>query len=129
MPRKRRLSKGRRDIVITETAVKLFREMRLCHCTCPPRDFDEPEFTECSACKTWWSLHFDLHRQLGRKLWQWPCVQHPAARSPYPKDSPADRDWKPDVEAQALWQALAAASVRRVGLTIALKSEGQRPMG
>lgn len=40
----------------------------------------------------WWSAHNELHRQLGAKLWEWPCVEPPGV----------DRE----PEAVALWGEL-----------------------
>jgi hypothetical protein len=45
------------------------------------------------------------------KLWEWPCVQHPDTVSPYPKGSYADKNWRPNLEAQARYIALEEALV------------------
>jgi hypothetical protein len=116
MPMKRRFSKER-DVVVTDTAVKTFEQMRQLsrECTCAAIDwageYDKRE--QCSACRQWWELHSFLHKELKRKLWQWPCVENPSARSPYPKGSPADLAWQPDLEAQDVWRVLRAASKAR----------------
>ena len=40
----------------------------------------------------WWSAHNELHRQLGAKLWEWPCVEPPGVDA--------------EAEAVALWREL-----------------------
>jgi len=64
---------------------------------------------ECPGCKPWCELHSHLWHELRCKLWQWPCIQRPSARSPYPKGSHADLTWKTDLEAQQRWHHLEAA--------------------
>jgi hypothetical protein len=87
---------------ITVTAVRLFESMqRLVCCMCGP--------SECRHCRRWWDLHSELHKELGARLWQWPCIEHPGTRSPYPRGSEADKRWEPDLDAQAMWRALAGA--------------------
>ena len=40
----------------------------------------------------WWSAHGELHRRLGAKLWEWPCVEPPGVDA--------------EAEAVALWREL-----------------------
>ena len=96
---------------ITPVAVKLFDQMRQCRCTCPPRDWHDPKtwIRECEGCERWWELHSHLHTELHCCPWEWPCIEHPSARSPYPRGSEADKRWEPDLEAQELWRQLEAA--------------------
>jgi hypothetical protein len=98
---------------ITPTAINLFTEMRAIRCTCKRIDWAAYwERDECDGCRHWWELHSDLHRELHSKPWEWPCIEHPDARSPYPNDSPADLAWRPDEQAQALWRALDEAAAQ-----------------
>ena len=43
----------------------------------------------------WWSAHNELHRQLGAKLWEWPCGEPPGVDA--------------EAEAVALWRELELA--------------------
>ena len=63
--------------------------------------------SECAACRTWYDLHDELHKELGLKPWQWLCLP----RNPYPPGTAASRNWRadPDGEKQALWQLLGEA--------------------
>ncbi|MGE5242294.1 MAG: hypothetical protein ACM3NI_11660 [Bacteroidota bacterium] len=95
-------------------ALEALREMQRLEdaCTCPPRNWDRDQywkFEPCSACNEWWDHHSILHHELALKPWQWPCVEHPDAASPYPAGSYADQHWQPDLEAQQLYKALEAA--------------------
>jgi hypothetical protein len=89
---------------ITPVAVRLFEAMKRCRCTCNP---DPEVFDDCRGCQKWWRLHNGLHDELGCRPWQWPCVEDPNVPVDDP-DTPAD--WQPDLEAQALWNALEAAA-------------------
>jgi hypothetical protein len=66
---------------ITAQAISTFRAMNKTVCTCPP-----PSVTEgvaggvqprCHGCEEWFRLHSILHRELGCRPWEYPCVQHP----------------------------------------------------
>jgi hypothetical protein len=48
----------------------------------------------------WWLEHGTLHRQLGCKLWQWPCVEPPGV----------ERNYVVQPEALALWAELEQAA-------------------
>jgi hypothetical protein len=99
-------------VPISSRALMIFRRMqrleRRCHCE--PRDWSGEywKWKECANCQKWRDLHSELHDELKRKPWQWPCVQHPDTKSHHPKGSPADL--KPYSEAQALWCLLNDAS-------------------
>jgi hypothetical protein len=69
MPVKKRIDK-RREVVISERAIVIFREMRAAarRCSC--------EFTsECLNCR-WGDLHSELHSELHLPPWIWPCLRH-----------------------------------------------------
>jgi hypothetical protein len=72
MPVKRRIDK-RRDVVISDRAIAIFREMRAVtrRCTCGPDD----SIDKCSACEQWYDLHSELHRELNLPPWIWPCLR------------------------------------------------------
>jgi hypothetical protein len=97
---------------ITPHAVKIFAAMKAIECTCEPRDWDGAywEHQPCAGCAEWWDLHSFLHNELKCRPWEWPCIEHPDAKSPYPENSHADRRWKPDTEAQARWRLLEEAA-------------------
>jgi hypothetical protein len=81
-------------------------------CTCEPIDWGGKYWErgpQCSSCQEWWRQHSILHHELRCKPWQWPCIEHPSARSPYPRGSEADKRCEPDLEAQELWRQLEAA--------------------
>ncbi len=67
---------------ITPAAIELFRQMKTA-----------------GTRAAWWAAHNQLHRELGCKPWQWPCVADPAWNDP---------EAHPD--ALALWAELEAAS-------------------
>jgi hypothetical protein len=94
-------------------ALAAFRKMQELEgrCRCKPRDWKGEywKHTECKACQDWWDQHGILHEALRCKPWQWPCVEHPDSVAPYPTGSAAAKSWQPDLEAQALYRALAAA--------------------
>jgi hypothetical protein len=73
MPVKKRVDK-RRDVVITDRAIAIFREMRAAarRCTCGPDD----SIDKCSACERWYDLHSELHSELSLPPWIWPCLRH-----------------------------------------------------
>jgi hypothetical protein len=52
----------------------------------------------------WWRLHNHLHRLVGAKLWEWPCVEPPDA----------ERNYEVQPEAVALWAELEQALERRI---------------
>jgi len=91
MPFKRRIDKTR-EPPITPRAVEIFDRMRRCN------------------GERWWDLHSDLCDELHTKPWQWPCIEDPREANPYPEGAPAHASWRPDREAQALWQTLDQAS-------------------
>jgi hypothetical protein len=96
---------------ITETAIKVFMEMQRCYCTCPPRDPDNPGARkDCSGCAKWWALHSDLCHELGKRPWQWPCIEDPRAGNPEPLGTLNHAEWRPDEEARARWRALEAGA-------------------
>src|SRR5262249_52870794 len=82
-------------------------------CRCPPRDWRPGKYAgwqPCPACDERVELGRVIARELDLPVWRWfPCVQHPDTISPYPKGSPADQDWRPNLEAQALYRALEEA--------------------
>jgi hypothetical protein len=71
-----------------------------CTCSEPP----------CKACDVWWEQNSILCNELRLQPWQWPAVQHSDVRSPYPEGCEADKQWRPDLEAQARYHALAEAA-------------------
>jgi hypothetical protein len=97
---------------ITPEAIRLFEAMERIECTCAPRDWDGKywEHEPCPGCDRWWKLHGMLHRELGCKPWDWPCIEHPDSVSGYPEGSEASKRWRPNMEAQELWKALDAAA-------------------
>jgi len=113
MPGTRRTPVTRSPLpVISPAAVKIFEAMRRCRCTCPPIDWEGKywERQECLGCKRRSKLHNNLCDELGTKLWEWPCVEDPGATCPYPVWHCAYATWRPNLEAQARWRALATAS-------------------
>src|SRR5262245_42292236 len=95
----------------TPKAVRLFAAMLECECDCAPIVWGGKywERTQCAGCEEWWRLHSLLHKELGAKLWEWPCIQHPEAVTCFPEGSTAAKTWKPDLRAPARWRALGAA--------------------
>jgi hypothetical protein len=84
MPVKRRVAKTRQR-QITPTAVDLFKRMDRLECTCKPLPY--PKYTPpCAGCDEWWELHAELWREVGAKLWAYPCIEVPTPenRKQYP---------------------------------------------
>jgi hypothetical protein len=79
-------------VQITPRAIELYAEMsRLC-CSCPsPKP---PTQEPCPGCARWYDLHADLHVELRRKPWEWPCVARQSARG---AGSPC---WNEDIAAR-----------------------------
>jgi hypothetical protein len=99
----RRVPLARRPAVqITAEAVRLFAAMAKLRCTCPsPKP---PTQGPCPGCQQWYDLHDELHRELGCKPWEWPCV---ARQSPKRAGSPT---WNEDIAAR---MAMLREAVRR----------------
>ena len=81
MPTKRKPIKRNRTRLITPAALELFRQLKAVQ-----------------TQEKWWATHAALHRELGCKPWEWPCVADPDLNS----------DARP--EALALWAELEAAN-------------------
>jgi hypothetical protein len=116
---------------ITDRAIELFDRMCAIKCACEPIDWEGEYWKHrpCGGCDRWWDLHSELHDEMKCKVWDWPCIQSPKARSPYPAGSFADEHWKPDLEAQALWRALAKASATaQRAKRQAVKAARQKPV-
>ena len=94
MPYKRRGGSKERESPITPRAIEIFDRMRRCG----------------YGSDMWWGLHSMLSAELRCKPWDYPCIAPPNERNPYPPGTPAHLSWRPDADAQALWQALAQAS-------------------
>jgi hypothetical protein len=112
--KRRPINRPRRDDRFTPAALEAFRKMRELEgrCRCKPRNWagEYWKHKPCRACDEWWEQHAVLYAELRCKLWEFPCVEHPAdAASPYPKGSWADKNWQPDLDAQARYRALAEA--------------------
>ena len=98
---------------ITPQAIALFDQMKRIQCTCLRRDWDGEywKFRECPGCRKWGDLQAELHVELQRKPWDWPCVAHPGV--------------KPDEDQAALWDALAQASRQARAARRAAKAKTQ----
>jgi hypothetical protein len=88
---------------VTPEAVRLFRAMQRCRCTCEP---DRVGHKQCAGCERWWDLHTELRRETRSKLWDWPCIEDPSEGNPHPPGTYNHERWKPDLEARELWRAL-----------------------
>jgi hypothetical protein len=97
---------------ITPLAISLFTELAAISCTCAPRDWGGKywEDKQCAGCERWYELHARLHDELRCRPWEWPCIQSPKAKCPYPPGSPAAHSWRPNERAQQMWQALVGAA-------------------
>jgi hypothetical protein len=77
--------------MISLHAIDLFAAMGKLRCTCPPPSLKR---SPCPGCERWYDLHDDLHRELGCRPWEWPCV---ARHSPKRAGSPC---WNEDIAAR-----------------------------
>jgi hypothetical protein len=106
MPVKRRIDK-RRDVVITDRAIEIFREMRAAarRCSCKST-------AECLACR-WGDLHSELHSELHLPPWIWPCLRHSLEECSDERFVGIHRSW---VSQRELWLLLQEAerAARRV---------------
>jgi hypothetical protein len=95
-------------VQITPLAISLFQRMQRCKCTCKPRDWKGEywKHEECPGCRQWWKLHNRLWDELKCKPWQWPCIEHPESKNPWPEGSAAAGAWVPDEQARELWRML-----------------------
>jgi hypothetical protein len=73
--------------------------------------------SECAACRRWWDLQDQLHVELGRELWDWPCIP----KNPYPPASAYGRAWRPDQQKKELYDLLREA--RRAATASARKQK------
>src|SRR5262245_7224343 len=87
---------------VRETAVKIFMQMQRLVCTCDP---DRP-YEDCDGCKQWSDLHHRLHRELGAKIWEFPCIENPHSGNPEPPGTYNHEHWQPDEKGRARWRAL-----------------------
>ena len=63
---------------ITPRAIELYAEMGRLRCSCPsPKP---PTQDPCPGCAHWYDLHAELHVELRRKPWEWPCVPRQSPR-------------------------------------------------
>jgi hypothetical protein len=67
---------------------------------------------ECPACQAWHDAHSQLHRGLGLRPWQWPCLPI----NPFPPGSINSRGWSPEGEELELWQQLERARRAAAGV-------------
>jgi hypothetical protein len=108
----------RRTPPVSLTAVKIFREMLRCPCTCEDSpsvcgDFDERCLRrDCPGCERYWELNSHLHRELKCKPWE-QAVEDPDAPNPEPAGTYNYERWRPDEGARARWRAL-EEGVRRL---------------
>src|SRR3954447_14558774 len=78
-------------VQITPRAIDLYVAMGKLKCTCPP---PSPTRSPCPSCERWYDLHDELHRELGCKPWEWPCVSR---QRPKRGGSPV---WNEDIAAR-----------------------------
>jgi hypothetical protein len=99
MPVKRRIDK-RRDVVISDRAIEIFREMRAAtrRCSCEST-------SECLACR-WGELHSELHSELHLPPWVWPCLRHTLSECSDQRRVGVDRSW---LSQRELWLLLREA--------------------
>jgi len=90
-----------RNQPITETAVKVFLQMRRCRCTCEPDDRGYRPL-DCAGCKRWNELDELLRSELKSGPHEWPTVENPHIS--------AHPTCKPDERGRRLWLALEAGA-------------------
>jgi hypothetical protein len=106
MPVKKRIDK-RRDVVITDRAIEIFRELRATarRCTCGP-----DEIESCPACARALDSQSQLHAELNLPPWIWPCIRPTLGECSDQRFVGAHRSW---VSQRELWQLLRRPSGRR----------------
>jgi hypothetical protein len=97
---------------VTARAIEIFERLERARQSrrrrnCSVSDYSGYCEADCAACRAWFGLHDQLHRELRLKPWFWPCLP----RNPYPPASDGARAWKADVEQAALWKLLHDAAV------------------
>jgi hypothetical protein len=110
------ISRPPRGPTITPEAIKTFRRIHNLteQCTCEDFEIDwQGQYwkrrPECSACQERTQQENVLHDVLRLKPWE-DAIQSPDAENPYPLGSVAHARWKPNLEAQARYKALATAA-------------------
>jgi hypothetical protein len=97
---------------ITPAAIAAFRKIKELEaaCSCLPRNWEKYwEHEPCASCEARATQWAKLRAELHLPPWQWPPVQNPDARNPYPAGSRAAAGWKPYPAAQELWRILEEA--------------------
>jgi hypothetical protein len=81
-------------------------------CSCSPRDWagDYWKHEPCASCEKKARQMAIIRDELLIPPWQWPPVQNPDVKNPYPAWSVAQRQWKPYPAAQTLWRILEEAA-------------------
>jgi hypothetical protein len=87
---------------IDEAAIRIFMMMQCCVCTCNERE----RFSKCPGCTKWWDLEHQLSREIGAKVWEFPCIESPHWGNPEPVGSNNHTHWQPDEKGRERWQAL-----------------------
>jgi len=87
---------------VTETAIRLFMAMQRLRCTC---DRDKP-YKDCEGCKQWWDLEHRLGRELGARLWEFPCIENPRVENPEPPGTYNHARWQSDEKGRERWREL-----------------------
>jgi hypothetical protein len=87
---------------VSETSIKIFMQMQRLVCTCTP---NKP-YDDCPGCQQWWDLEHRLRHELGARLWEFPCIEHPAWGNPEPPGTYNHARWQPDEKGRERWRAL-----------------------
>jgi hypothetical protein len=76
MPTRRTPIARRQTVPVSERAIALYWKMIRVRCTCLPY---KSYWTRknCPQCEGWWSMHSQLHDELGCRLWEWPAICPP----------------------------------------------------
>jgi hypothetical protein len=102
-------------IEITARAVALWEQIQVLECTCAPRSWGANYWNDelCDGCAERNRLRRAIHAELRLKPWEIPAVMAPDTPNPFPAGSPRAKNWRPDQDAVARWEALAEASRER----------------
>jgi hypothetical protein len=98
---------------ITPAAIAAFRKIKEleAECACPPRNWEKYwKHEPCASCEKKARQMTIIRDELPLPPWQWPPVQNPDVKNPYPAWSVAQRQWKPYPAAQTLWRILEEAA-------------------
>jgi hypothetical protein len=81
---------------ITPEVVAAFKRMQAADaaCDCAEKHERREDWWPCEHRDEWWEAHRIIHRALGMKPWNWPCVLKPGSKLHGDDDEKAVERWR-----------------------------------